>query len=134
MRDWTGGDTDYAVPIVVEARKRFLLDAMSFDRGFHSPANRAELDKKLKLNVLPKKGRLNEAERARETAPEFARMKKWRPGIESCMAISSGEAWTRSARAERKASSARRACGPRDERSSHRSSGTSPPRGRAAQG
>ena len=34
MVNWTGGDTECAVPIVVEARKRFLLEAMSFDRGF----------------------------------------------------------------------------------------------------
>ena len=39
----------------------------------------------LERDVLPKKGRLNEAERARETAPEFMKMKKWRTGIESCI-------------------------------------------------
>ena len=34
MGDWTGGDRECAVPIVVEVRKHFLLEAMSFDRGF----------------------------------------------------------------------------------------------------
>ena len=83
--NWTGGDTDYAVPIVAEVQKHFLLDAMTFDQGFHSPANRAKLDEMLKHNVLPKKGRLNDAERARETAPEFVKMKNWHSGIESCI-------------------------------------------------
>ena len=45
--------------------------AMSFDRGFHSPANRARLDELLVDNVLPKKGRLSKADRYREQGETF---------------------------------------------------------------
>ena len=47
------------------------IDA-SFNRGFHSPANRARLDEVLDDNVLPKKGCLSRAERNREQGETFA--------------------------------------------------------------
>ena len=60
--------------MVAGAREKLPeLRAASFDRGFHGPRNRADLDEPLERDVLPKKGRLNEAERARETAPESRR-------------------------------------------------------------
>ena len=42
---WTGSDVDFAVPIV-EITKELFPDfcSVSFDRGFHSPANRTRLD------------------------------------------------------------------------------------------
>ncbi len=56
---WQGSDAGHAVPMVAAARERFPdLRAVSFDRGFHSPDNRAQLDDMLDLNVLPKKGYL----------------------------------------------------------------------------
>ena len=64
---WKGSDVDYAVPMVKAAQERFPeLRAVSFDRGFHSPENRRRLDDLLDDNVLPKKGFLSKAERARE--------------------------------------------------------------------
>ena len=43
---WTGGDSDVAVPLIKRCRESFPdLRACSFDRGFHSPSNREELDK-----------------------------------------------------------------------------------------
>ena len=64
---WEGSDVDFAVPMV-EITKVLFPDfcAASFDRGFHSPANRARLDELLDDNVLPKKGYLSKAERGRE--------------------------------------------------------------------
>ena len=60
---WTGSDVDFAVPLV-EITKELFPDfcAASFDRGFHSPANRTRLDELLVDNVLPRKGRLSKAE------------------------------------------------------------------------
>ena len=54
---WEGSDVDFAVPMV-EITKEMFPDfcAASFDRGFHSPENRARLDEVLVDNVLPKKG------------------------------------------------------------------------------
>ena len=77
---WTGSDVDIAVPMV-EITKELFPDfcAASFDRGFHSPANRARLDEVLDDNVLPKKGRLNKADRDREQGETFAAMRRQHP-------------------------------------------------------
>ena len=83
---WEGGDTDHAVPMVAAAQERFPdLRAVSFDRGFHSPENRVRLDDMLDLNVLPKKGYLNQAERAREAGSEFVAMRRAHPAVESAV-------------------------------------------------
>ncbi len=81
---WEGGDTDHAVPMVEGAWARFPdLRAASFDRGFHSPANRVCLDELLDSNMLPKKGYLKAAEREREQGGEFAAMRRRHPAVES---------------------------------------------------
>ena len=51
----------------------FPAFAVSFGRGFQSPASRVRLDGLLDCNALPKKGCLNAAERESESARGFAR-------------------------------------------------------------
>ena len=83
---WEGGDTDHAVPMVAAAQERFPdLRAVSFDRGFHSPENRVRLDGMLDLNVLPKKGYLNQADRERERDDGFVAMRRAHPAVESAI-------------------------------------------------
>ena len=67
---WEGSDTDIAVSVIEETQALHRdLRVCSFDRGFHSPGNRAQLDAMLDLNALPRKGRLSVAEaRARGSA------------------------------------------------------------------
>ena len=44
--EWCGGDTDVAVPLVRACQQAYPeLRSCSFDKGFHSPANRAALDR-----------------------------------------------------------------------------------------
>ena len=83
---WTGSDVDIAVPMV-EITKELFPDfcAASFDRGFHSPANRARLDEVLDDNVLPKKGRLSKADRDREQGETFAAMCRQHLAVESAI-------------------------------------------------
>ena len=83
---WTGIDVDFAVPMV-EITKELFPDfcAASFDRGFHSPANRARLNELLVDNVLPKKGRLSKADRDREQGETFAAMRRQHPAVESAI-------------------------------------------------
>ena len=83
---WEGSDVDFAVPMV-EITKEMFPDfcAASFDRGFHSPENRARLDEVLVDNVLPKKGRLSKAERDREQGETFAAMRRQHPAVESAI-------------------------------------------------
>ena len=83
---WEGSDVDSAVPMVESAQERFpALRAVSFDRGFHSPENRVRLDELLDHNVLPKKGYLNQAERARAQDEEFVAMRRQHPAVESAI-------------------------------------------------
>ena len=81
-----GADSDMIVAFMVNAKGRYpTIISCSLDKGYHSPRNRAELDKLLDLNVLPKKGRWSKADRARETAPAFAAARRKHPGIESAI-------------------------------------------------
>ena len=83
---WTSSDVDFAVPLV-EITKELFPDfcAASFDRGFHSPANRTRLDEVLVDNVLPKRGRLGKAEREREQGETFVAMRRQHPAVESAI-------------------------------------------------
>ena len=83
---WTGSDVDAAVPMVEEARALHPdLRACSFDRGFHSPSNRARLDGLLELNALPRKGRPSRADRERESGEAFAAARRRHPAVESAI-------------------------------------------------
>jgi len=63
-------DDQIAVALVEQTQARFpALKAMSFDKGFHSPSNLIELKQHLDNVILPKKGRLSEADKARESDP-----------------------------------------------------------------
>ena len=83
---WEGSDTDIAVSIINETQALHRdLRVCSFDRGFHSPGNRGQLDAMLDLNALPRKGRLSVAEREREEAQAFAEARRQHPAVESAI-------------------------------------------------
>jgi transposase-like protein len=69
-------DDQVAVPITKQTKERFpCLATVSFDKGFHSKANQVELKAHVEQVVLSKKGRLSEADKARESEPEFIRLR-----------------------------------------------------------
>ena len=79
-------DDQIAVRMVTESQSRFPdLTVCCFDKGFHSPANQKELKDHLKLVVLPKKGRLNQQEKAHEYAEEFKAAKRQHSAVESAI-------------------------------------------------
>ena len=83
---WRESDVEVARSMVGEAQARFPdLRLCSFDRNFHSPANREALDEILEHNILPKKGRGSEADRERETQPTFVDARRQHPAVESCI-------------------------------------------------
>ena len=83
---WDEDDVDVIVPFVEDTKRRYPdLRVCSFDRGFHSPRNRGELDRILELNVLPKKGKLNSKDKEREGAVEFVEAKRRHPAVESAI-------------------------------------------------
>ncbi|MCU7894724.1 MAG: ISNCY family transposase, partial [Candidatus Thiodiazotropha sp. (ex Lucinoma aequizonata)] len=52
---------------------------------FHSPANQQALKERLECVVLPKKGRRSQADQARESEPEFVRLRKEHSAVESAI-------------------------------------------------
>ncbi len=79
-------DSDIAVSIIEEARKRFPnLRAISYDKGFHSPDNQIALKKLLEKVVLPKKGKLSKIDKVHESEPEFRKLRKQHSAVESAI-------------------------------------------------
>jgi IS5 family transposase len=79
-------DDQVAVRMVEETQARFThFNGCSFDKGFHSPANQIELQKRLKHPVLPKKGRRNKEELKRERSEEFKADKRQHSAVESAI-------------------------------------------------
>lgn len=79
-------DDKVAVGMVDESQARFPdLRMVSFDKGFHSPANRAALEERLALVILPKKGRHSAADHMRETAEEFVGARRQHSAVESAI-------------------------------------------------
>ena len=83
---WAGEDVDVTCPLVAATQALYpSLEQCSFDKGFHSPANRVRLDALLELNALPRKGRLSKAERKRAEAPAFRAARRAHAGVESAI-------------------------------------------------
>lgn len=79
-------DDQIAVALVEHTQTRFpAFNTISFDKGFHSPANQVDLKQRLETVVLPKKGRLSEADQARQSDPEFVRLRRQHAAVESAI-------------------------------------------------
>jgi hypothetical protein len=79
-------DDVIAISIVEEAKQRFgSIGSISMDKGFHSRDNQDKLKEIVGLVVLPKKGRLNAADRARESDEEFVRLRRQHSAVESAI-------------------------------------------------
>lgn len=79
-------DDQIAVSLVDKTQARYAaVKSMSFDKGFHSPGNQTQLKQKLETLVLPKKGRLSEADKARESEAEFVRLRRQHSAVESAI-------------------------------------------------
>ena len=79
-------DSYIAVSIIEDAKKRFPnLQAISYDKGFHTPKNQIELKKHLEKVVLPKKGKLSTIDKAHESEPEFRKLRRQHSAVESAI-------------------------------------------------
>ncbi len=77
-------DNQIAVEMIRETQKKYpALSACSFDKGFHSPENQLGLAELLDQVILPKKGRCNQKEQARENSPVFRKGRKQHSAVES---------------------------------------------------
>lgn len=81
---WEGVDVDITEEVVKQITARFpKVHTISFDRGFSSQENLEAIQSLVEHPVLPKKGRRNQADRARESTPEFKKARKQHVLIES---------------------------------------------------
>ena len=81
---WTGADVDVAEPLTKRCLTRYpTLYQISFDRGFWSPENYEALSSLINHPVLPKKGKPNKTERARQSTAEFKEARRMHSGVES---------------------------------------------------
>jgi IS5 family transposase len=79
-------DVDIAIMMVAEAKRKFsALSCCSFDKGFYSPANKQQLQEHLDDVVLPKKGRLSEADKRIEFCQEFIEARHKHAAVESAI-------------------------------------------------
>jgi hypothetical protein len=79
-------DDKVAVSIVEATKARFpRLSSCSFDKGFYTPENEAELERKLDLLVMPKKGKLSQTEREFESSKQFKELRSKHSAVESAI-------------------------------------------------
>jgi hypothetical protein len=77
-------DDQIAIDLIKQTQKKYpALAVCSFDKGFHSPRNQIELAKTLDRVVLPKKGRCNKVEQAREGDAAFRHSRRKHSAVES---------------------------------------------------
>ena len=79
-------DDRVAFAMVGETKQKFpRLRAVSMDKGFYSPANQEVLAQRLECVVLPKKGKLSQADQDRENESEFVDLRKQHSAVESAI-------------------------------------------------
>jgi len=77
-------DDQIAIDLIGATRARYPnLSVCSFDKGFHSPENQIELANLLDRVVLPKKGRCNQRELARQSSEAFKASRRQHSAVES---------------------------------------------------
>ena len=83
---WTESDADVAREVLEETLAWYPgVTSCSFDKGFHSPANRKALGEMLVVNAMPRKGRLSKAARELENSAEFREARREHPAVESAI-------------------------------------------------
>jgi len=82
-RDKNDGDVVVEQTRILQERMNQQVEAISFDRGFHSPENQEELAKIVPHVCLPKPGAKQSKEQENEATDTFRRLRRRHPGIES---------------------------------------------------
>jgi IS5 family transposase len=79
-------DDQVAVSLIKQTLAKFPnLSVCSFDKGFHSPANQKELGEQLDFLVLPKQGKLSQADKDREYSEDFIKARHQHSAVESAI-------------------------------------------------
>jgi len=76
-------DVDLAVPMVERLVKKYVIDSVSFDKGYWSPTNFKKLKALVENVILPKKGKRNKQEMEREHTELFRTLRRSHAAVES---------------------------------------------------
>jgi hypothetical protein len=77
-------DVNLVLPLMARLREMYgEIRSASFDKGFYSKENKQELKELVPMLVMPKKGKLNEAEREEEGAKGFKSLRNKHSAVES---------------------------------------------------
>ena len=79
----TENDVDMAVPVAEAVLSMGKVDSISYDRGYWSPDNFRKLAHRVRLLVMPKKGRRDKQEAEREGNREFKQLRRAHAAVES---------------------------------------------------
>jgi transposase, IS5 family len=80
----TTNDVDIPVPLTRRAKEKFpAIKSCSYDKGYWSVANQQAIGELVEIPVMPKKGYLNKAEKARESSEEFKKLRRNHSAVES---------------------------------------------------
>ena len=83
---YEGTDSEMIVDFLREAQARYpSLTSCSMDRGYSSELNLNALAQSLDLVIMPKKGRLSQVDKERESAPDFVAGRRQHPAVESAI-------------------------------------------------
>jgi len=83
---WKETDDKVAVTMVEAAQQHFpSLNQCSFDKGFYSPDNVKKLNGILDQCILPKKGKLNQAEQESTQEAVYREARRQHSAVESCI-------------------------------------------------
>jgi transposase, IS5 family len=70
-------DEKVTIEMVQESQNRFpAFSTASFDKGYYTQDNLKELQQRLQLAVLPKKGKRSKVDQEREGSEEFGALRK----------------------------------------------------------
>jgi IS5 family transposase len=79
-------DDQVCISITKGAKERFpMINQMSYDKGFHSPANQNDLKDIIDFPVLCRKGKLSKQVREIENSPEFRKARRQHCAVESAI-------------------------------------------------
>lgn len=77
-------DVNLVLPMIDRLRETYgEIRSASFDKGFYSKENKQELKELVPMLVMPKKGKLNEAEREEEGTKRFKSLRNRHSAVES---------------------------------------------------
>lgn len=79
-------DDKLAIPMIDETKQRFQnLTSCSFDKGFYTKENHEQLNQRLELSVLPKKGKLSKKDQEAQNDKDFVKQRHQHSAVESAI-------------------------------------------------